>query len=330
MRTFVFAVFALLAVSAMAFTDFQYETLFRKWKAVHGKVYHKEEINMRFLTFKANLDFVAKFNAEKHSFTLAVNQFADMSQEEFRVKYLGYKSHNDKKRVKNVRATPLNVSDPDAVDWRNQGAVTPVKNQGQCGSCWSFATTGAIEGAWAIATGQLVSLSEQQLVDCSSAEGNAGCGGGQADQGFQFVIQNGGICAEDAYPYTGAQGTCRECPAVATISSFSDVAANSESDLQAASAQQPVAVAIEADQQVFQFYSSGVLDDPSCGTNLDHAVLLVGYGTDTTAGKDFWLVKNSWGAAWGLGGYIQIVRNVGPDGAASQCGIAMDASFPLK
>ncbi len=122
--------------------------------------------------------------------------------------------------------------------------MTPVKNQGQCGSCWSFATTGAIEGASAIATGQLVSLSEQQLVDCSTAEGNAGCGGGQADQGFQFVITNGGICAEDAYPYTGAQGTCRQCPAVATISSFSDVTANSESDLQAASAQQPVACAL--------------------------------------------------------------------------------------
>jgi C1A family cysteine protease len=241
---------------------------------------------------------------------LGINQFADMTQEEFRVKHLGYTM--SKKLSSTVSEVPSAVALPDAVDWRAKNAVGPVKNQGQCGGCWSFSTTGAIEGAWAIATGQLLSLSEQQLIDCSAAQGNKGCNGGDMDQAFNYVIKHKGICAEDAYPFVAKQGTCRKCTSVAHVSGFKDVTPNSEDALQAAAAQQPVSIAIEADQHVFQFYSTGVLDSADCGTNLDHAVLLAGYGSD--GGKDFWLVKNSWGPTWGMAGYIQIVRNVGPSG----------------
>jgi cathepsin L len=248
---------------------------------------------------------------------------------QFRAKYLGYnfvdRAHL---RSKNVAATENVTALPTSVDWTSKGAVTPVKNQGQCGSCWAFSTTGAVEGAWFLSKGQLVSLSEQQLVDCSQAQGNQGCSGGLMDQGFQYIISNGGICAESAYPYTGADGQCQTgCSKVATLSKFTDVTPNDENALQAASAQQPVSIALEADQFVFQFYSSGVLDDASCGTQLDHGVLLTGYGHDSTANKDFWTVKNSWGPQWGAAGYIHIVRNVN-GASARQCGLTSDPSYP--
>jgi len=199
-----------------------------------------------------------------------------------------------------------------------------VKNQQQCGSCWSFSTTGSVEGAWALAGNPLVSLSEQQLVDCSTAQGNQGCNGGLMDQAFQFIISNGGICSEASYPYTATgPNTCQTtCENVAHISSYADVATGDENQLKAAVAVQPVSVAIEADQQVFQLYSSGVLTDSGCGTQLDHGVLVVGYGTDASAGP-YWKVKNSWGASWGENGYIRIARGT------NECGVATEPSYPI-
>jgi len=320
---------AVLAVASALHAPNEYQGLFRAFIKQHNKHYHVDEFHVRFANFKANLDLVAAHNAQNKSFKLAVNQFADMQQEEFRSKFLGYKfvdrSHL---RSKNVEEVNSSVAAPDAVNWVTNGAVTPVKNQGQCGSCWAFSTTGATEGAWFVAKGALVSLSEQQLVDCSSAQGNQGCNGGLMDQGFQYIITNKGICTESDYPYTGADGTCQtSCTAAATISKFTDVAVNNEDALKTANAQQPIAIAIEADQSVFQFYSSGVLDDASCGVNLDHGVLLAGYGHDSSSNKDFWLVKNSWGASWGAAGYIQIVRNVNGNWAR-QCGLTSDPSYP--
>jgi len=311
-------------------TPEQYQFLFRKYIAQHNKQYHVDEFHTRFENFKQNLEMVAAHNKAGKSFKLAVNQFADLSKDEFRAKYLGYKfiDQGHLRAQNSVTAESFNATLPASIDWNAKGAVTPVKNQGQCGSCWAFSTTGSVEGAWFIAKGSLVSLSEQQLVDCSQAQGNQGCSGGLMDQGFQYIITNGGICTEAAYPYTAQDGTCQTtCQKAATVSGFTDVTVGSESALTAAIAQQPVSVAIEADQSVFQFYSSGVLDDESCGTQLDHGVLAAGYGHDSTVNKDFYQVKNSWGPQWGAGGYVNIVRNTNGD-SARQCGITSAASYP--
>ncbi|RYG50181.1 hypothetical protein EON67_05740, partial [archaeon] len=210
-------------------------------------------------------------------------------------------------------------------DWVAKGAVTPVKNQGDCGSCWSFSTTGSVEGAHFIATGKLVSLSEQQLVDCSGAEGNNGCNGGLMDYAFEYIIKNKGICSEESYPYTGTDGKCKKCTAVATITGYKDVPTNSETSLVAAIAERPVSVAIEADQSSFQFYSGGVLT-AACGTSLDHGVLAVGYGT--LSGNDYYKVKNSWGPDWGMSGYVLLGRGSKFNGNSGQCGIQSQPSYP--
>ena len=300
---------------------------FDEWALEHGKSYAPTERDYRETVYGTNIEKINAHNAGNSSWTMAVNKFADLTADEFKAlvstpmprKYRGLRNYA---HIYNTTANPASV------DWSQKGAVTPIKNQQQCGSCWAFSTTGSVEGAWFIAKGSLVSLSEQQLVDCSTAEGNQGCNGGLMDDAFQYIIDNKGITTETAYPYTATgPNTCeaKGKPVAATLTTFKDVPANSEVALETAIVQQPVSVAVEADQSVFQFYSGGVMDS-SCGTQLDHGVLAVGYGTDT--GKEYYKVKNSWGADWGEKGYIRLGRGAkfNPSG---QCGIQMMASYPI-
>jgi C1A family cysteine protease len=313
-----------LAIFAAAFS----QPNFQEWSAQHGKVYQPTERDYRESIYNTNLAKIVSHNAGNSSWTMGVNKFADLTADEFKARYTGGLLKPKKTSLRKQAMGPLNsTANPTSVDWTEKGAVTPVKNQEQCGSCWAFSTTGSVEGAWFLAKGQLVSLSEQQLVDCSQAEGNQGCNGGLMDYGFQYIIDNKGITTESAYPYTASDGTCasKGKPVAATLSGFKDVAPNNELALETAIVQQPVSIAVEADQSVFQFYSGGVMDS-ACGTQLDHGVLAVGYGTD--AGKEYYKVKNSWGADWGEKGYIRLGRGAkfNPSG---QCGIQMDPSFPV-
>jgi len=292
--------------------------------STHNKTYKgAEEHAARFDVFKANLDAINEHNSKNLGWTMAVNKFADLTWDEFKVNHLGYDA--SVRPLGNYEAA-VNMwgmaTLPTSVDWNAKGAVTTPKNQEDCGACWTFSTTGAVEGAVQIKTGKLLSLSEQQLMDCSTQ--NQGCQGGVMDYAFAYVIKNGGLCAESDYPYKAVQGSCRRCNVVSKISSYKDVASNNENALLAAVALQPVSVAIEADQHAFQFYSSGVMTG-RCGTNLDHGVLCTGFGTDN--GRDYWIIKNSWGPQWGENGFIRIGRNM--QSPYGQCGIAMQNSYPI-
>lgn len=289
----------------------------------YGKKYDTmEHFLSKFEIFKTNKYFIDKTNEANLNYTLAVNQFADVSEKEYFSK-VDFLERSKNKCGKQMYSPTVDI--PDSWDWRDHNAVTPVKNQGQCGSCWSFSTTGAVEGAWAIHTNDLISLSEQQLVDCSKSYGNHGCYGGLMDNAFTYIIDNG-ICSESEYPYTATSNNqCRTCKEVVAISSCYDVTPNNQLHLKEAVHNGPVSIAIEADTKTFQFYKSGVLTDESCGTNLDHGVLIVGYGEEK--GTPYWLVKNSWGEEWGDKGYVKILRS-DSESDPGICGVAMQPSYP--
>jgi len=307
-----------------------------------NKKYNENDLETRFNNFLKNLDFIEN---HEYSFELGINRYADLSHEEFQhfVKSGGY--INDKQiesdfeieqpqikrsmlRFQNKRGScesfkSKSNSLPESVDWREKNAVTDVKDQGHCGSCWSFSATGSMEGAWAIKTGKLVSFSEQQLIDCSSLYGNGGCSGGLMENAFEYAIDKG-MCSEGELPYKAVGGLCSECNKVAHFSSCVDVTPNNQLHLKEAVSKGPVSVAIEADTLVFQFYKSGVIDDVKCGTNLDHGVLVVGYGSEN--GKDYWVVKNSWGPGWGDKGFVKIARSNSTNDIGI-CGIAAQPSY---
>jgi cathepsin L len=285
-----------------------------------------EELVKRFDVFVENMRSIVHHNSDRsQNYTLGMNQFTDLTPAEFKETYVSGLLQNVGKSScsKFLRGSVTML--PDTVDWRKKNAVTAVKDQGQCGSCWSFSATGAMEGAWSIKTGTLVSLSEQQLVDCSHRYGNLGCKGGLMDNAFLYAIDNSGMCGEEFYPYTAEGGSCQKCDSIVQISGCNDVAPNNQADLKAAVALGPVSIAIEADTRIFQSYSSGVITSETCGTNLDHGVLIVGYGSED--GIDYWLVKNSWSASWGDEGYVKIKRTDDVNDAGI-CGIAMQPSFP--
>lgn len=308
-----FFVGSLLAPAASVAITKDTKAQFAEWMSTNQKSYQTKEVAHRFEIFKTNMALIDAHNGEEHDWKMAMNEFGDLTTEEFNAKYLGYAG----KPTSTTTAASVAPDNTTSLDWVTKGAVTAVKNQGQCGSCWSFSSTGAIEGAHFISTGKLVSLSEQELMDCSIAEGNKGCQGGLMEDAFKWVIKNGGIGSEKSYPYTTANGDkCKKVPNVATISGYNEVKEGDETALQAALNGGPVSIAIEADQSGFQFYKSGVFSG-TCGTKLDHGVLLVGYGSDSST--DYWKVKNSWGATWGEEGYIRMVKG------QNQCGLASAA-----
>jgi len=320
------AVLACLAEAGSSAPD--YDSLWNDFKNRYDKNSNDLQLEpLRFATFKENVDYIYETNAKHLSFTLGVTEFADMTNEEFKAVYMGYKKPaNTWAELQHVGTHKYSGEElADAVDWVAKGAVTQVKNQGQCGSCWSFSTTGAIEGAWQVATGKLVPLSEQEFVDCD--QGDSGCHGGLMDRGFTFAEQNA-LCTESSYPYKAAQGTCMKSSCTVGIpeggvTGYMDVGANDMQAMMSAVSKNPVSIAIEADKRAFQLYHGGVLSD-DCGTQLDHGVLLVGYGTD--GGKDYWKVKNSWGPGWGASGYIRFLRGAGGSG---ECGLLKQGSYPV-
>lgn len=270
--------------------------------------------------YNTNKDYINNINKLNLYYKLEENKFSDsniFSNNTFIKRQNCYNCFEDINE-KNVI--------PEYIDWRYHNAVTNVKNQGNCGSCWAFSTTGSVEGLHSIETGKLLNFSEQELVDCSKV--NNGCQGGLMDNAFKFIINNG-ICTEDEYPYIGERQNCQSCVSKNVISDYSDVRENNELLLKRAVAKQPVSVAIQANLSSFRFYKTGIYSDNDCGDNLDHGVLIVGYGKDRFLDIDYWIVKNSWGPDWGENGYIRILRNY-KDSPSGMCGIAIQPSFPTN
>jgi len=306
-----------------------------EFKAKFGKVYQDDYSERHhYRNFLGNREEVKEHNQKYSeglvSYFKGINQYSDLTYEELKSVAFGFKS-----------GTHFNVSGkahfhkpgskalPTSVDWRTKGVVTPVKDQGGCGSCWAFSTTGVLEGQHALSTGKLVSLSEQNLVDCTKQEGNFGCGGGWPFDSYEYIIRfSEGLDTEASYPYKGIDQTCAYNPSNvgATATAFAILTPDNEMGLEEAVANVgPISVCIDANFN-FMSYAGGVYDDSECKSDfddIDHCVLAVGYGHDSASGKDYWLVKNSWNTSWGDKGYIKMVRN-----KMNQCAISTLASYP--
>merc|ERR1711998_151003 len=290
---------------------------FAEWKSSFGKAYDTVEAEAAaFDAWLANEEIIMSHNAKGLTFSLGHNEYSDLTNEQF-IERMGLNQARPAMgKADRVHKFDGNTTVPDSVDWVAKGAVTSIKNQERCGSCWAFSTTGSTEGAYAIASQKLTSLSEQMLVSCDKVD--SGCNGGLMDNAFGWIKKNGGICTESSYPYTsgaGKTGTCKSsCSPAVTITGHTDVEKGDEDALKQAVAQQPVSIAIEADKSAFQLYKSGILKSSGCGKKLDHGVLIVGYGKDD--GTKYWKVKNSWGKTWGEEGYVRMI--MGND----ECGLA--------
>jgi len=302
---------------------------FMEFKATHSKIYESlEEEQSRFAIFLDNKRIIAEHNAlyeaGEISWEVGMNVFGDMTEAEFKSKMTGQALPRSNRTRVSCNYYSGNVNTPASYDWRDHGAVTEVKDQGFCGSCWSFAATGSMEGQYHKGNSLLVSMSEQNLLDCAQ---NWGCnGGGRSDIALKYV-QTDGINSESDYPYEMQQHSCRQSDSQATYKCSGCVWTQEtiEHELKMALVEEgPVAIAIDSSPLHFQFYKSGIIDDPNCGTDypdIDHAVLAVGYG-ENSSGEKYWIVKNSWGKSWGTHGYFELARNKN-----NMCGVASDTVF---
>ncbi|XP_020089331.1 fruit bromelain-like [Ananas comosus] len=299
---------------------------FEEWMAQYGRVYNDNDEKMRrFQIFKNNVNHIETFNNHsENSYTLGINQFTDKTNNEFISQYTGV-------------SLPLNIEtelvesfdDVDisavaqSIDWRDYGAVTSVRNQGSCGSCWAFSAIATVEGIYKIKTGYLVSLSEQEVLDCAVSYG---CKGGWVDKAYDFIISNNGVTSAAYYPYQGYKGTCaaNSVPNSAYITGYTYVQRNNERSMMYAVSKQPIAALIDASGNNFQYYRGGVYSGP-CGTSLNHAITIIGYGQDSS-GTKYWIVRNSWGSSWGERGYVRMARGV--SSSSGLCGIAMAPLYP--
>ncbi|XP_075700847.1 cathepsin S-like [Rhinoderma darwinii] len=317
-------------VAVTASIDPALDNHWKLWKFTYNKKYeHEREDLTRRMIWENNLKFVTLHNLEHelgvHSYSVGMNHLADMTSEEIEVQLTGLilPPRDDRKSyLSNTWNITKTSNLPDSVDWREKRCVTEVKNQGSCGSCWAFSAVGALEGQMKLKTGNLVSLSPQNLVDCSTKYGNKGCDGGFMTHAFQYVIDNNGIDSEASYPYQGTAGQCNYNPSTkaTTCVKYTEVNPGTEDNLKQVVANVgPVSVAIDARHPSFYFYKNGVYDDASCTQDVNHGVLAIGYGN--LNGKDYWLIKNSWGEGYGEKGYVLMARNRG-----NMCGIA---NFPV-
>lgn len=324
MNTFLFVFILVPAASAFHLSQ-QAEFHFKSWMVQHNKVYNVEEYYDRLQIFTENKRTIDKHNEGNHSFTMGLNQFSDMTFGEFRESFLLSEPQN----CSATKGNFLSSEGPqvDSIDWRKKGNyVTDVKDQGGCGSCWTFSTTGCLESVTAIATGKLVPLSEQQLVDCAQNFNNHGCNGGLPSQAFEYIFYNKGLMTEKDYPYTAIEGDCKYQPerAAVLVKDVVNITAYNEMEMvDAVGTRNPVSFAFEVTSD-FMHYDKGVYTSTKCHNTTDkvnHAVLAVGYGEEN--GVPYWIVKNSWGSRWGIDGYFLIERG------KNMCGLAACASFPV-
>jgi len=317
------ALFAFAGLASATFKAEHLNSLWSAWKVQNKKAYTAAEEVTRFGIFIENFNKIHRLNAESEGVKFAVNKFADLTATEFKFKYASSGFSEVQAQAPRLRRDIGAL--PDSVDWRNKGAVTPVKDQGQCGSCWTFSTTGVLEGFYFVNNGKLLSFSEQQIVDCDTDQ-DEGCNGGWPYLAVEYAAKNG-LEQESDYPYTAEDGDCKYNKAKATkvAGGYQFVTANSTDSLKAALVNGPVSVAIEADQDVFQFYSKGVIST-GCGAELDHAVLAVGY--QKVGVLEAFIVKNSWGTSWGADGYVFISTINKLNKNQGACGILAQPVIP--
>ena len=299
---------------------------FSKFLQQFGKKYDTiEETIKRYNIFKENYNYIVEHNGKKSDYKLGVNQFADLTMEEFKAMYLSPKP----KTSTPCTLKHIPIEGKPEIDWRKSGKVADVDSQGSCGSCWAFSAIGAVEGLRAIKLNQpMLELSKQELIDCSASYGNKGCSGGEISQAFEYVKDNG-ISTEKEYHYEGLDRKCRKKSKTFTISGCVNVTADDSNALLEALAYGPVSIAVRANNRDFMYYRSGIISQ-GCGTDaseLDHAILLAGAAFDVESKMPYWIVRNSWGRFWGQEGYVYIKRDTVKGHGV--CGIAMENAYPI-